>query len=68
MIDLPSGKGTYWFIGVFLLVIFAIAAFGVALAVKTEVAFREKCKAKGGATVHTKSGMICFNKEALIKE
>lgn len=34
MIDLPSGKTTYWFIGVFLLVIFMIAAFGVALAVK----------------------------------
>ena len=64
MIDLPSGKTTYWFIGV----IFMIAAFGVALAVKNEVAFREKCKAKGGDTIHTKSGMICFNKEALIKE
>lgn len=68
MIDLPSGKTTYWFIGVFLLVIFMIAAFGVSLAVKNEGVFREKCKAKGGDTIHTKSGMICFNKEALIKE
>jgi hypothetical protein len=51
MIDLPSGKTTYWFIGVFLLVIFMIATFGVALAVKNEVAFREKCEAKGGDTV-----------------
>ena len=68
MIDLPSGKGTYWFIGVFLLVIFAIAVFGVSLAVKNEVAFRGKCEAKGGEVVYTKSGMICFNKEALIKE
>lgn len=68
MIDLPSGKGTYWFIGVFLIVIFMIAAFGVALTVKNEVAFRGKCEVKGGDTVHTRSGMICFNKEALIKE
>ena len=68
MIDLPSGKGTYWFIGVFLLVIFAIAAFGVAIAVKNEAAFLEKCEAKGGEALYTKSGMICFNKEALIKE
>lgn len=68
MIDLPSGKGTYWFIGVFLIVIFMIAAFGVSLTVKNEVAFREKCEVKGGDTVHTRSGMICFNKEALIKE
>ena len=68
MIDLPSGKTTYWFIGVFLLVTFMIAAFGVALAVKNEVAFRGKCEAKGGEAIYTKSGMICFNKEALIKE
>lgn len=68
MIDIPSGKGTYWFIGGLLLVIFAIASFGVALAVKNEVAFREKCETKGGDTIYTKSGMICFNKEALIKE
>jgi hypothetical protein len=68
MIDLPPGKTTYWFIGVFLLVIFAIAAFGVSLAVKNEVAFRGKCEAKGGEVIYTKSGMTCFNKEVLIKE
>ena len=68
MIDLPSGKGTYWFVGVFLLVIFMIVAFGVVLAVKNEVAFRERCEAKGGEAFRTKSGMICINKESLIKE
>ena len=52
MIDLPSGKGTYWFIGVFLIVIFMIAAFGVSLTVRNEVAFREKCEVKGGDTTH----------------
>lgn len=68
MIDLPSGKGTCWFVGILLLVIFMIAAFGAVLAVKNEVAFRENCEAKGGEAITIKSDMVCFNKKTLIKE
>lgn len=63
MIDLPSGKTTYWFIGVFLLVIFMIAAFGVSLAVKNEVAFRDDCAIRALGSLITESDLPKDQKE-----
>jgi len=67
MIDLSSGKGTYWFLGGMFLLFFTMFSFGLYLAIKQEMHFKEQCEAKGGDWASTKSGMICINKDVLIK-